>query len=357
MRTLGLLLLTLAPALAAPGARAEGPELFAAKPYVFREDEKDKRFSNTRLAKALAQVPADPACARVAASYLMALAEAAPFFHKKDERLVLFTGMVAPLENRKFPAGDYLVHLLRRVAIDGKAPEAWLETARQLKSRYKAPIDLARLEYAVDGLQPVDTVELTLGALVGRYQEEVRLAPSLAQASALDRFQDRYIDRDVVWGALVLADIRKDAPPKLKKGESASPPDAEALPSYQATFLVPVASGPDNPFFPVPKREPIRIRARLAPQQYLDVKAAVRTAKYVVHGRLFAFQAGSGKAGSPTFDIELREAILFDDRDWSHYAGFASAQDAAACDACRNDLSPAGLKEFQGVGKQDAFGH
>ncbi len=357
MRPLPLLLLALAASLAAARASAEGPELFAPKPYLFREDEQDKRFSNTRLAKALGQVPADAACARVAASYLMALAEAAPFFHKKDDRMVLFTGMVAPLENRQFPAGEYLLHLLRRVAIDGKAPEAWLATARQLKSRIKAPIDLARLEYAVDGLRPVDSVELTLAALVARYEEEVRLAPSLAQASALERFQDRYLDRDVVWGSLVLADIRTQGPPKLKKGESPSPSDGEGRPYLQATFLVPLASGPDNPFFPAPKKAPIRIRARLASEQYLDVKAAVRTAKYVVHGRLFAFQAGSGMGGSQTFGIELREALLFDDHDWSHYAGFASAQDAASCDACRNDLSPRGLKEPEGVGKADGFGH
>jgi len=360
MKTYGPHALALCLALLANGARAAEPEPFASKPHVWREDEKDKRFWNTRLAKVLSLAPTNAACERVAASYLMALAEAAPFFHKKDDRLVIFEGMVAPLESPQFAARDFLVHLLHRVAIDGKAPEAWLATARKLKERIKAPIDLARLAYAVDGIQPVDSVELSLAALLSRYEAEVHLAPSLAQASALERFEDRYLDRDVVWSGLMLADIRKEEPKKGAKRASAG--GEAARPAYLATFLVPLRSSSESesdapPFFQAPKPPPIRLRARLATEQYLDIKATVRSARYVVHGRLWGFKAGGGKAGVPSFDIDLREAFLFDDRDWSHYEGFASAEDAAACDACRNDLSPLGLKEAQGVGNRDGFSH
>lgn len=355
MKTPALLALLLCPLLlplllAAP-ARAEAPDLFAAKPYVFREGPKDRRFPKTLLAKALAKAPENAACARVAAAYLMGLAEAAPFFHKKDERLMLFPGLVASLESPRFPAGDFLVHLLRRVAIDGKAPESYLTTARQLRDRFKAPIDLARLAYAVDGVQPVDSVELTLGVLLKRYEEEVHLAPTIARASALERFQDRYLDRDVVWSGLLLADIRRGEPKRPG-------PKGEKAPSeMQATFLAPLAPKSQDPVFEGPKPEPVRIRARLALDQYLDLKATVRSAKYLVRGRLWSFQAGTGDPSAPSFDLELREAILFEDHDWSHYAGFASAEDAAACEACRSDLSPLGLKESQGLGQRDGFEH
>ncbi len=352
MKAIAPLALLLGPALFATDARGEAPDLFAAKPYVFRQTEKDRRFPKTLLAKALAQTPSDAACARVAASFLMGLAEAAPYFHKKDDRFMLFPGLVAPLESPRFPAGDYLVHLLRRVAIDGKAPESYLSTARDLKERFKAPIDLARLAYAVDGLQPIDSMELTLGALLRRYDEEVHLAPSIAKSSALDRFQDRYLDRDVAWDGLLLADIRKTEPRRMG-------PKGELRVGVQATFLVPMApkSPTSIPFFEAPKPDPVRIRALLAPDQYLDLKATVRSAKYVVRGRLWSFQAAAADPDLPSIDIELREAIVFEDHDWSHYPGFASKQDCAICEACRNDLSPLGLKERQGLGPQDGFGH
>lgn len=353
MRTTASLALLASPLLFAAQARGEAPDLFAAKPYVFREAEKDRRFSKTLLAKALSQPPANAACARVAASYLMALAEAAPYFHKKDDRLMLFSVMVAPLESPRFPAGDYLVHLLRRVALDGKAPESYLATARHLKERYKAPIDLARLAYAVDGLQPVDSVELTWGELLKRYQEEVHLAPTIARPSALERFQDRYLDRDVVWGGMLLADIRKQP----RKATSPAGRGEKAQADVQATLLAPPAPKSKDPFSEETKPEPIRVRARLAVDQYLDLKATVRSAKYLVRGRLWAFQASTGEPGFPSLDIELRDAILFEDHDWSHYGGFASAEDGAACEACRNDLSPLGLKESQGLGQRDSFGH
>ncbi|MGI5861843.1 MAG: hypothetical protein ACOX6T_07255 [Myxococcales bacterium] len=348
----------LAALLALPLAvRSESPDLFAKKPHRWRTEDLDKRFLKTRIAKALQEPPADPACARVVASLLMAFSEAAPYFHKKDENFFLFQTIIAPIATEDFPAEAYLRHMVRRAMLDKKAPEAWLKTAKVLRERHKAPIDLARLAYAVDGPMLIDSVYFSLAVFLERYQAEVALAPSLAQASAQQRFRDQYLDRDLTWGGLVLADIHKEDRPKKRKGKAALDAEEDEGPSYIATLVVPVAAPVSHPIFKAPKQEPIRVRVKLMLQQYFDLTKAVVSSPYIVRGRLWDFKVGDGAPGTPPLEFEIRDGLLFEDRDWSRYAGFAQPGDAEACALCINDLSPLGLKQKQGVGLKDGFAH
>ena len=339
-------------------ARAQSPDLFAKKPHRWRTEDLDKRFLKTRIAQALQEPPADPACARVVASLLMAFSEATPYFHKKDENYFLFQTLIAPIATEDFPAEAYLRHMVRRTMLDRKAPEAWLKTAKVLSERHKAPIDLARLAYAVDGPMLIDSVYFSLAVFLERYQAEVALAPSLAQASAQQRFRDQYLDRDLTWGGLVLADIHKEDPPKKTKSKAAfDDEEEEDGPSYIATLIVPVAGPVSHPIFKAPRQEPIRVRVKLLAQQYLNLTKAVVSNSYVLRGRLWDFKVGDGTPDTPPFEFEIRDGLLFEDRDWSRYSGFALPGDAEACAFCVNDLSPLGLKQKQGVGLKDGFAH
>ncbi len=338
--------------LALPLPALADDDLFAATPHAWREDAEDKRLPKTRIGQALSAAPKNPACGRVVGSLLAALAEAAPYFHKRDENLPVFNVFTAPMSSDKFPAGDYLTHMLHRAMIDGKVPEGWLQVAKELKTRLKAPIDLARLAYAVDGAQLTDSIYFTLDAFVQRYAAEVELAPSIAQDSAMERFQDRYLDRDVSWFGLTLLDIHKEAPRKIKGVE------VDDKPSYFATLAQVKPASQADALFGRRGPEPIRIRVKLAAEQYLDLKKAVVSGKYLVRGRIFSFKRGDGKPSSPPLEVEIRDALLFEDHDWSGYRGFASQEDVLACpELCVNDLSPLGLQQQQGIGARDGFSH
>ena len=365
MRPLAFTLALAVLGAAAPARAEQDDEYFTKKPYVWKEDDRDKRLLNTKLMKSMETGFKNPGCARVAASLLAAFAEATPYFHKKDNRFAIFKVFTDPITTDKFPADDYLVHMLHRAMIDGKAPEAWLTAAKALKSKYKAPIDLARLAYAVDGPTLIDSIDFGFVVFLQKYQAEVLLAPTVAQASALERFQDRYLDRDFAWSGLILADIHKEVPPpkpkpKLKKGQKPPPvdeDDEDAKPKYYATLLVPQNAPVSHPIFQTRAPEPMRIIARLLPEQYIDLKKVVVTEKFLVRGRFYGFRIGSGKKDEPPVIVEVRDALLFEDHDWTNYAGFADANDVAACDIAINDLSPLGLKDVQGVGDRDGFSH
>ena len=349
-----------------PAFAQQDDEVFAKKPYVWKLDEKDQRLPNTKLFKAIASENGlkNPHCARVAASLLAAFAEATPYFHKKDNRFALFKVFTDPMTTEKFPADDYLVHMLHRAMYDGKAPEAWLAAAKLLKAKHKAPIDLGRLAYAVDGPTPIDSVDFGVAVFLERYKAEVLLAPSLAMASALERFQDRYLDRDLAWGGLLLADIHKEEPPpppKLKKGQKPPPPpdeeEQDAGPKYIATLLVPQLAPAQHPVFQTKQPDPLRVVVQMEPEQYLDLNKVVISKPYLVHGRFSGFRTGDLTKDEPPMTLDIRHGLLFEERDWSRYPGFADAQDVAACDLAVNDLSPLGLKDHQGVGERDAFAH
>jgi hypothetical protein len=175
------------------------------------------------------------------------------------------------------------------------------------------------------------------------------------------------VDRDVAWGNLILADIHKwepPPPPPPKKGRGKTPPPPPATqddevekPYYVATLIVPVPPPPPSPLPEPVKPSPLRISVRLDPEQYVDVRKAVVLHRYLVRGRLWGFKPGGDRPDAPTMTIELRDGLLFEDRDWSGYLGFASREDVARCELCVNDLSTQGLKDTQGVGARDGFAH
>jgi hypothetical protein len=101
----------------------------------------------------------------------------------------------------------------------------------------------------------------------------------------------------------------------------------------------------------------MRVVVQMSPEQYLDLKKVVISRPYLVHGRFYGFKMGDLKKDEPPMTIDIRNGLLFEEQDWSNYAGFANAEDVAGCDLAVNDLSPLGLKDHTGVGERDAFGH
>lgn len=352
-------------ALLASPALADEPELFAkGKPPTWADSKMDERFAKTRIAQALSKPPSDPACGRVVATMLAAFAEGAPYYHKRDQNFFLDPQLVGwfqeQLGSGRFPALAYLQMMVRRTRIDGHAPEAWLATAKALKAKLGTPIDLDRLAYAVDGPQLIDSFLFTLPMLEHRYRQEIVLATSIGKESAFARFEGTYLDRDVAWNGLLLSDIKRIEPEKPKaRGKKAPPPVAPQETEYWATLLVPTQAPPTHPLFRAPPTQPMVIRARLQTEQYVDVKRAVRAGRYMVVGRLWEMKPGDGEPTSPLLaDIELRDALLFEDRDWStvgQLPGIATAADIEACELAVNDLSERGLREKQSLGKTDPF--
>ena len=348
-------------------AHADEPELFAkGKPPTWADSKMDVRFSKTRIAQALEKPPSDAACGRVVATLLAGFAEGTPYFHKRDQNFFLDPQLVGwfqeQLGSSKFPALAYLQMMVRRTRIDGKAPEAWLNTAKLLKAKLGTPIDLDRLAYAVDGPQLIDSFLFSLPMLEHRYRTEILLATSIGEKSAFDRFESRYLDRDVAWNGLLLSDIRKIEPEPPKKGKKKKAEEVEEEPqetTYWATLLVPTQSAPMHPLFKAPPAQPMVVRVKLQPEQYVNVKRAVRSSRYMAIGRLWAIQPGDGEPSSPVLaDLELRDGLIFEDRDWSivgSLPGIANAEDVEACDLAVNDLSEVGLREHQSLGKKDPF--
>ncbi|MFN7132614.1 MAG: hypothetical protein ACK4N5_11075 [Myxococcales bacterium] len=360
-------LLTLASLLVTLPALAADVELFGSgKPPTWSESKIDKRFAKTRIAQALENPPTDRACAKVVGTLLTAFAEGAPYFHKKDQTFYLDPTLVGwfqeQLTTDRFPALAYLQMMVRRAMIEGKAPEAWLKTAKTLKARSGAPIDLERLSYAADGVQLIDSFLFTLPMLQHRYQNEILLATSAGAATAQERFENQYLDRDVAWSGLLLADVVKvtpEKPKKGKKGKAEPPPEEPQETAYWATLLLPTQSPAMHPLFRAPPATPIVVRVKLQPEQYVDVKKAVKATRYMTVGRLWAIRPGDGEVSSPVIaDLELRDGLLFRDRDWSsaaELASLATMEDVMGCPLAVNDLSETGLRDRQGLLSKDAF--
>ncbi len=322
---------------------------------VFREEDPDRRFARTKLAQALSEGTEDPRCVQVLGGLFTLLAEAGPTFHKRDANFyldpVLVHALGSQLSTPRFPGNAYFVHMVRRVLIDGKLPPAWLEVANAL-NRQVMIIDMGKLQFLAHGTKPVDSYFFTLPALRQRYDLEVLRATSAGRSDAVGAFRDAYLDREVAWGALRLIDVAPPAPVRPAKGKKGASAPAE-VPQEEGLIarLEVIESSPDDSklqlFGKDKKEKPTLIEARLADTQYVDVARLPKGSRMLVRGRFWAMSDDLKK-------LELRDALLFQDRDWSAGAILADPSVVAACSIAINDLTgtapqqPGGFRQRPG---------
>jgi hypothetical protein len=77
---------------------------------------------------------------------------------------------------------------------------------------------------------------------------------------------------------------------------------------------------------------PVRVTARLAEQQYLDLAKLPRGTRVIVRGRLWELSRGGN-------ELEVRDALLFEDRDWSQNNALVDPSAVSACPFATNELT------------------
>lgn len=319
-------------------ASADDSLFGSGKPPMFREEDADRRFSKSKLARALVQGTDDPGCVQLLGGLLMVVGESAPYLHKRDENLfidqTLWASTGAHLSTQRFPAQQYLVLMMRRVLIDGKLPDEWYATAEKVNGSVKF-IDLAKLKYLQDGVKPVDSYAFTLPELRHRYEMEVLRANSVAATAAEASFRDSYLDRDVIWGGLTLIDVGPEKKPAAKKGKkkSAEPEEPPEL-IANLVWTPPDPNAGDRLAMFAPKKgpPPIKIVARLSPEQYVDVTKFPRGSRVMIRGRFWEMDKTISK-------LEVREGLLFQDRDYSAGVVLADPNAVARCPVAVDEIS------------------
>ncbi len=340
MRSILLLLLaTASPALAQA-------DLFfrTGKPPVFREEELDRRFAKSKLNRALTNGTQDPRCAELLGGLLTVLGEIAPMLHTRDQDFYLDPALGSSLNTQltsaRFPGNAYVSMMVRRVLIDRKIPNAWLENAAGFNPRLT--IDLGKLRYLADGIQPADSFLFTLPALKQRYEVEVKRATSAVADTAMTAFMESYLERRVVWNGLQLIDVGPEQRPAPRRGRGKAAPIVS--PTAEPPGLVAhleLRINPPEPINPLLRQvpgfihkgpPPIRITARLAERQYLELAKVPRGTRVVVIGMLRKVE----KEGDV---VELADALLFEDRDWSRNPALVDPASVAACPFATNELT------------------
>ncbi|MBJ6764347.1 hypothetical protein JGU66_26525 [Myxococcaceae bacterium JPH2] len=315
------------------------PEVFfgPGEPPEFREADMDRRFLRSRVNQALNQGTSDANCAQLVGALLTMLGETAPMLHKRDENFyvdpMLLQALGSQLSTPRFPANLYFVSMVRRVLIDKKLPDEWMKTAEALAPYYPA-MDLDKLRFIATGVKPVDSFLFTLPALRDRYEVEVTRANATVSGTAEALFRDNYLDHEVAFGGLEFVDAKLEKPKKkrLKKGEE---PEAPALVAHLLWYL-PVPPEQRSMIvldYGKPKKRPsVTITARLLDSQFLDLSRVPKGSRLLARGRLWEFKKA-------VTDVELRDALLFLDRDWSQGANLADPNAVAACPLAFNDLT------------------
>ncbi len=314
-----------------PAAFGQAEQIFGTgKRPIFKEQEPDRRFFKSRLNKLLHQGPQDGPCLQLAGAMLTAVAEVAPTLHKRDENFTLDPALMQTfnqqLNTQAFPGTSYLVAMVRRVLIDGKLPRQWLDTAERINPTVRI-IDLSKLRFLAEGLKPIDSMYFTVEMLKQRHEVEVQRATSAARDTAYLAFRDAYLDRTVAWGSFQLIDV---GPRKKGKGRQAV--DDGTL--YATLELIEGRSADTELqiFMPKVKTKTTRVIAELSERQYVDLFKFPKGKRVLVRGRLW-------ELNKDLTQLELREALIFEDRDWSMGALLADPQVYSQCPAAMNELT------------------
>jgi hypothetical protein len=341
---LGLLSLPAAAQLFNPGA-----------PPVFKEEELDRRFKKSKVYQVLMQGTRDPNCEQLVGGLLTLLGETSVYLHKRDENFYLDPMLVQALNgqmsSQRFPGSAYFVSMVRRVLIDRKLSQDWLDTAVVMSQASALQIDLSKLRFLADGVKPVDSFLLTLPMLRERYEVEVLRANATAASTAEAVFRDTYIDRDVAFGGLEFIDagLEKKKPAKKKRGAPVDdeppaliarlvwyPPDPNAAGGMQ------IFAGQQE------KPKGITLSVRLANKQYINLDQVPKGARMLVRGRFWEYK----KDKKGITDVEIRDALLFVDRDWSQGALIVDPNATAACPVAYNELSGTAPTQPGGFGQR-----
>jgi hypothetical protein len=300
-------------------AQGQASQLFGpGQPVVYHEEKLDRQFLRTRLAHALAEGSPDPNCLPLLGGMFTLLGEAAPRLHRRDQNFYLEPPLVQALTTQLspgFPASTYFAEMVRRVLIDGQMPAEWLKVAQAVTASY-ALVDLAKLRYLADGPKLIDSLYVTLPLLVERHRVEVEQANASVADTAEQSFREAYLDHEVTFGGLTLVNLYPG-----KHGAA-----AEAV-------LELTPPRPTNPFLSPPNIPARRVKARLTARQYTDLPHVPRGTRMMVRGRLHDFDARMTR-------FELRDALLFEDRDFSRGVVLADPNVVARCPLARNDLDP-----------------
>ena len=306
-------------------------------PPVFKEEELDRRFAKSKIHQALLTGTKDANCVQVVGGLLTLLGETAPYLHKRDENFYLDPTLVevlnGQLSNGRFPGSTYFVAMLRRVLIDRKLPQDWLDTATALAPYYPM-MDLSKLRFLADGVKPIDSFLFTLPVLRERYEVEVLRANSSAASTAEAVFRDSYVDRDVVFGGLEFIDAGLEKKKKIKKKKGAPVVDEPPAMIARLVWYPPDPNSGRMAVFgaPIEKPKGVNITARLAEKQYVNLDQVPKGTRMLVRGRLWEYKKG-------ITDVELRDAVLFLDRDWSQGVLLADPAATAACPVAYNELT------------------
>jgi hypothetical protein len=268
---------------------------------------------------------------------LTVVGESGPFLHKRDENFyvdpVLLQAVNMQLSTPRFPANMFLVSMMRRVLIDKKLPDEWLRTAVAL-APYYPPMDVNKLRFLADGVKPVDSFFFTLPALLERYDVEVLKANATASSVADAKFRDDYLDKEVAFGGLEFVDAKLEKPKKAKgkKGAPAEPP-------VMVARLVHYLADPGNDGllsglnYGKPKVRPaVTITARLKDDQYTELTQIPKGSRVLLRGRFWDYRKGLK-------EVEVRDSLLFLDRDWAQNPALADPSAVAACPLAFNDLT------------------
>lgn len=332
-------------------ALAQKEEIFGnGKPPNFREEKLDSRFNKSKFAKVLNAGTDEPACVQLLGGLFLALGEIAPTLHKKDENFTLAPELQDALQTQLstpgFPAVAYLVSMVRKVMINKRLPDEWLNTATELNKRVKI-IDLAKLKLINEQLSLIDSAYFSIPVLRERYIIEAVNANSAVTTDVIASFRDNYLDRDIAWGGATLMDIGVNQPRvKGKKQAKKKYRDAEAEELVAVLQWLP----PDPRLNQVDllaqakvKVDPVTIYVRLQSKQYADIEKFHRGQRVLIKGRFW-------EMNKTLTELEVREGLIFDDRDWGVGVVLGSPDEIAACKVAINELTGTASQQPGGFG-------
>lgn len=342
------LALLLALALAS-NAFAQKEELFGnGKPPNFREEKMDSRFVKSKFAKLLVAGTEDPGCVQLLGGLFVALAEIAPVIHKRDENFTLPPELREALQTQLstpgFPAVAYLVAMVRKIMIEKRLPDEWLATAVALNKKVKL-IDLAKLRMINEGLTPVDSAYFTIPMLKQRYLVEAINANSAVTTDVIAAFRDTYLDRSVAWGGATLVDIGVNQPKgKGKKKKRYRDAEAEELVAVLQWIPQDPRMNEVNLLAQAPvKVEPVTIYVRLQSKQFSDIEKFHRGQRVLIKGTFWEMT-------KTLTELEVRDGLIFDDRDWSAGVLLGRPEEVATCRVAINELTGTAAKQVGGFG-------
>lgn len=334
------------------------------KPPLFKEEDLDRRFARSRIGRMMNDGTENTDCLQVIGALFTVLSEVAPSLHKRDETFsvdpVLLQALQLQVTNPRFPGAAYLTAMVRRVQLDRKLPDAWLQTAAKINDRVQI-IDVSKLAFLNDGLQLIDSYAFTLDALRAQHELQVKRATTMSTTSDRE-FRDRFLDREIAWNKLRLLDIvpetrscpKSSFNPKKKNRVTSRRLSAgtsfvaclEPIPPKQDDDVMKFNVSMAKVLGAKPKPPSVLIRAKLADKQYIDLEKLPEGAPVLVRGRFWDMNKA-------VTDLEVREALLFVDRDWSQGAVLADPNAVARCPAAINELTgtASGVMQPGGFGR------